>query len=54
MNFNHFGRRTDFGMLEMDIAPLLCQQLKKEISFNDHCYLKIVFKQKNRVILLDP
>lgn len=32
MNFNHFGGQTDFGMLEMDI-PVLCQQLKKEISF---------------------
>ena len=41
MNFNHFGGQTDFGMLEMDI-PVLCQQLKKEISFNYHYYLKIV------------
>ena len=39
MNFNHFGGQTDFGMLEMDI-PVLCQQLKKEISFNYHYYLK--------------
>ena len=29
MNFNHFGRRTDFGMLEMDIAPIMSTIKKK-------------------------